>query len=744
MRCLLFCAIIILNSANLLLSQAYLWPTNASRLLSSTFGEYRRDHFHAGIDIKTPQIGAEVYAVADGYIWKIRTNYFGYGKVIYQRLADGNYAIYAHLDGFNAKLQEAIEAEQQRQRRYAVEVIFPPQAMPVSRGELIGYTGDSGTLSPHLHFEIRDSNEAVLNPLINFFQIVDNVAPLFTGLAISPVGLDGRVEGQPFLRTYPVRKLKTSQYIIRDTIQVTGTIGLEIGVYDQADGVTNRYAPYAVRLFVDDTLCYQVLQNRFAFTESQLSEIEYNYQLDQENGRAYLRLWTFSPQRTIEGKVHLNHGVLNLAKGNHLVRIEAEDINGNRSTLTFTLKWVPERKLSLIGRAMEDETYLFKLSRPTEKITSWRLDWSTFYGNVSRPLNRWQLDQLDDTILIRIAEPPQRGEVVRLMAIDEDGGRFEPLWIDLKPRTNGLPSFQMGFIHNPKTFLVQLVFKTPPPDSLRFFLQTSADFYELPALWTSPTEVVSRPVPFSLWQKAFALEIRLATQPLTITRLRLDLQGAQPGLATRLISEDQLLQVDIPPSAVYDTLLLWWGSSEPVLPSGATLISAFYHLYPTNQPLADMVKLNYRLGFLAENSPQLGICRQRNGSWIWLSTSYDQATGILQAQARRLGTFAVLRDSHPPVVKDVFPGDGGRYRASAVKILKARVSDNLSGIPSDQAIKVHLDGEPLIVEYDAVQRKIFFRLKSKLSRGSHTLHIEVRDQAQNLAVIKSNFTILPD
>lgn len=744
MRCLILCAIIILNNTDRLLSQTYLWPTNASRLLSSTFGEYRRDHFHAGLDIKTPQIGAEVYAVADGYIWKIRTNYYGYGKVIYQRLADGNYAIYAHLDGFNTKLQQAIEAEQNRQRRYAVEVTFQPQTVPVSRGELIGYTGDSGTLSPHLHFEIRDSSEATLNPLVGFYRINDNVAPIFTGLAISPVGLNSRVEGQPLLRTYSVRKLKTAQYIIPDTIQVTGAIGLEIGVYDQAEGVTNRYAPYAVRLFVDDTLCYQVSQDRFDFTEGRLAEIEYNYQLDQESGTAYHRLWTFTPNRTLAQKVHSNHGVLDLVSGNHRVRIEADDANGNRSTLTLTLKSVPERKLQLIEWEAENGAYLVRLARPSVEIATWRLNWSTFYGNVSRPLNRWRLDEQGDTILIRINESPQTGEVVRLSAIAEDGGRFEPLWIDLNRRTVELPSLRVHFIHNPKTFLVQLTFKTPPPDALRFFLQTSSDFSELPTFKISPTEVVTAPVPFSLWQKAFALEMRLATQPVTVTRLRLALHGAQPGLGTKLISDDQLLQVDVPPLAVYDTLLLWWGSGEPTVPAGANLVSAFYHLHPVNQPLADMITLNYRIGLLTENSAQLGICRQRNHSWHWLSTIYDRESGILQTQARRLGTFAVLRDNQPPTIKNVFPGNGGRYRASAVTSFKARVSDNLAGIPSDQAIRVHLDGEPLIVEYDAVQQRILYRLKSKLSSGSHTLNIEVRDQAENLAVFRSNFTILPD
>ena len=33
----------------------YVWPTNASRTISSSFAESRKGHYHFGIDIKTNQ-----------------------------------------------------------------------------------------------------------------------------------------------------------------------------------------------------------------------------------------------------------------------------------------------------------------------------------------------------------------------------------------------------------------------------------------------------------------------------------------------------------------------------------------------------------------------------------------------------------------------------------------------------------------------------------------------------------------
>jgi len=93
------------------LSQNYLWPTNSSRLISSTFGEYRVNHLHAGLDIKTNQrTGYLVFAIENGYIKTIRTSFTGYGKVIYHQLDDVNIAVYAHLDDFAEPLSTIVKA----------------------------------------------------------------------------------------------------------------------------------------------------------------------------------------------------------------------------------------------------------------------------------------------------------------------------------------------------------------------------------------------------------------------------------------------------------------------------------------------------------------------------------------------------------------------------------------------------------------------------------------------------------
>ena len=56
-------------------------PLDIPLILSGTFAELRPNHFHAGIDIKTQGAsGHKVYAVADGYVYRIKISATGYGK----------------------------------------------------------------------------------------------------------------------------------------------------------------------------------------------------------------------------------------------------------------------------------------------------------------------------------------------------------------------------------------------------------------------------------------------------------------------------------------------------------------------------------------------------------------------------------------------------------------------------------------------------------------------------------------
>ena len=110
---------------------------------------YRFRRMHEGIDFRA-RIGTPVYATGDGRI-SMASRYSTYGLTVKIDHGYGYESLYAHLSAFAPGMRPG--------RR-------------VQRGELIGYTGNTGIVEgPHLHYEIYKDGRAV-NPLNYMFADV--------------------------------------------------------------------------------------------------------------------------------------------------------------------------------------------------------------------------------------------------------------------------------------------------------------------------------------------------------------------------------------------------------------------------------------------------------------------------------------------------------------------------------------------------------------------------------------------
>ncbi|MFA4863676.1 MAG: M23 family metallopeptidase [Bacteroidales bacterium] len=123
------------------------------RRLSSYFG-YRTDpyykvpKFHEGVDFSAPP-GTEIYATGDGVVITSERSKGGYGNQIIIDHGFGYKTMYAHLQSFKVRAGERVK-----------------------RGQVIGTIGSTGkSTSPHLHYEVWKSNQAV-NPINYFFNDV--------------------------------------------------------------------------------------------------------------------------------------------------------------------------------------------------------------------------------------------------------------------------------------------------------------------------------------------------------------------------------------------------------------------------------------------------------------------------------------------------------------------------------------------------------------------------------------------
>ena len=249
---------------------------------SGTYGELRPNHFHAGVDLKTQgREGFPVYAVEDGFLSRIKVDTGSYGKVIYLDHPELNKTtVYAHLNRFSPKIQSYIKGEQYLHQTYEIQRYLRPTQIPVKKGEIIGYSGNTGnSFGPHLHFEVRDrESEEPVNPLQFGLEATDNDPPTIQGLYLY------ESEEPHVVTTFENRTmiaLKTVKerihYSATDTISVQGYYSFGIQSFDRLDLSANKNGWYRLELKRNDSLITELTIDRFNFTENPLINRSIDY-----------------------------------------------------------------------------------------------------------------------------------------------------------------------------------------------------------------------------------------------------------------------------------------------------------------------------------------------------------------------------------------------------------------------------------------------------------------------------------
>lgn len=335
----------------------YAWPTEAGRIVTSTFGEYRASHFHAGIDISSGDVqGYGVFASRSGYVSRIRISPTGYGKILYIRHPDGFTTTYAHLERFSPALDARASAEQQKLGHYPVDIACAPGEFPVRKGDLVGKTGETGAASPHLHFEIRDPAGDPVNPfLAPRLRVRDDIPPTITRIAVSPLSPDGTVDGAHAARIYrpqPPDRTGLSARIPRPIV-ITGEAGFALESRDRIPGSRFRNGVYARTLEIDGRAAYSDRLDKTPWDESH--EIELCYEHGLPGGGRFARLYMDSPNHLEFFSPRAPHaGTIDCAAllpGPHTFRIVSADFQGNSAEVSGVLiaSRVPAGRAERIG-----------------------------------------------------------------------------------------------------------------------------------------------------------------------------------------------------------------------------------------------------------------------------------------------------------------------------------------------------------------------------------------------------------
>ena len=255
-------------------------PLDIPLILSGNFGELRSNHFHSGLDIKTQQKrGLPIYAPADGYVKRIKVGHYGYGKALYIQHPNGYSTVYAHLQKYAGNIQKYVKENQYEKEEYEIELFPAASVLGVTKGEIIGYTGNSGSSGgPHLHFEIRDAASRPMNPLLFGIEIPDTQPPLVHSAFVYPIAEDSHVNRSQNPVKLRLKRQKDGSYRA-DKISAFGKIGFGVGTNDQQDGASNKNGAYRIIATYNGTEKFKVLFDKFSFAETRYLNrfIDYEY-----------------------------------------------------------------------------------------------------------------------------------------------------------------------------------------------------------------------------------------------------------------------------------------------------------------------------------------------------------------------------------------------------------------------------------------------------------------------------------
>ena len=311
--------------------------------VSGSFGELRSNHFHSGLDLKTNgKEGLDVYAVADGYVSRIKISAYGYGKAIYITHPNGFTTVYGHLQKANGVIETYIKQKQYAQKSFEVEMFPMPNELPVKKGEVIALSGNSGgSGAPHLHFEFRDTkSEKIINPLYFGFNKLanDTRKPEIQGVMVYPIDstLVNKSEN-PIAVSF--NKISDGNYLAAKVV-ANGKIGFGINAYDYCTNPYNKNGLFKVKAYLNGVSYYEYELDSFAFNESRFVNSLIDYERYGKLRQRVQKLFQQIPFPLSIVKANKTNGVINVQpNATYTYRVELYDFHGNKVQLTIPVEY---------------------------------------------------------------------------------------------------------------------------------------------------------------------------------------------------------------------------------------------------------------------------------------------------------------------------------------------------------------------------------------------------------------------
>ena len=725
-----------------LISQDVLWPTRVGKFFSSNFGENRDDHFHMGLDIKTNgKIGQEILAVEDGHISRVRSDFNGYGKALYQRTVSGHEVVYGHLESFTPLMEKVWRLQQAKRRSYNVDAQFSPREFQVKKGDLIGFSGNTGhSFAPHLHFEYRSSKSEPLNPLTMAFNLDDNVMPVPIKLAVIPISQGSLINASPLSQIIPLFRDKGGTYHFADTISVFGEFGFAVQAVDKREGTNNTYQFHRAELIIDGQPEFELNYTKIPFSQGKFAKTVIQYNLKRKNLGEFQKLYRLAEHRKISIHASDNSGILGLAPGFHSVGINIFDAHGNktvvRGMVAGTFPMTLEAKE--IFRDKKVVTLALAPRRGGLPIRDAVVYNFTPYGFPDQKVDILHAEQVKKDLHITIPLAAIQDRILQIIGINQLGGMVNPYhWTTLNLEISVVdvhPNLKISNTERGLFFQVDLDHYVPARATIRLANDNTFMSYSLAQI--QPNTFLTERLSHQVVNNMKYVDVELTHEGLSReTRFHYLLQAVGPGQEYHVISNDRNCSIETKPGTFYQTNVIWIDNVKEFAP-----VTDGFHLSPVYQiqPFDLALKSKFRVGIrydrdLVEHS-NLGIYyyEGKEEKWVYTPTENNRRKQILTAEMEQMDAVTVIQDLDSPQIKNTFPGNSGRYHIQDVNRIEIEVDDSISGIESEEAsFDLLLNDNPVYPAYQPLKKTVSYNFDQPLKEGQHKIDFKVRDRMGN-------------
>ena len=738
---------------------SFIYPLKRIYYLASTFGEFRENHFHAGIDFTTRmRIREPVYAVDDGEIFRLKYQYRGYGKVLYIRHPKNIISVYAHLDRFEnekLKLEDLLHKYQIKKGKKYIDIYLDTGFIPVKKGQVIAYSGETGEGLPHLHFELRKGEDTPINPFDSFYKEPnDKFAPKVQGFIMCPDDLHAYIEGS---KSCKIMKLTKKNNVYRTDFEpiVQGKFRVYVSTYDRGESIYWR-APFLVKFYIDGILAYEVKNSFFLFSENKY----FGFLWDQGmHGYEYFNI----PMEICNSNAERLSAVrfyneklcnFNLEEGKHHFRLQVADATMNSSIAELNINIRNDDRMVISEKFDEDricvnffnkdehERLYRKYSHESIKVQYW-----DFIENRLKDYNE-EIENARCGLRLRNLSNSNKDYYFRISYYDR--GSWSPWFVDYRiDNINLIRSYVLRNQENVKSSDWQIVYGRNYISLIKHYVANIPVILSGKCFYDKGEEdVVIRQeinglvnidieVPFDA--KVIKCFLR---DEIEDKRWEYDwkVNYAAANVSSLMTWDD--VSMSIMSGSVLQDTSSWLEEIEYRQSELLPIIGKVKQFHPRGLYLPNYALVKIRIPKEVKEVEKLSLYRwsRKQNKWKLIISNFDKAEHSINGYIHYLDRIALILDNVKPVFYPLSPYQGQAFPKSPNKLF-VRVYEEGMGINEDSLI-VFIDSNRVEAEYDPDRDIIQILLKQKLSYGNHTLRVEGQDYAKNIAEpLLINFSI---